>query len=98
MIRHEILLTGALGLGLAQVVGALAVAVIEAAFLRLLMPAVGGAPLLAEGRHPAGIAAIGLITVTRRADEEDPPTLRGAAKALPKKQLIFGQHRAAKRG
>ena len=92
MIRHEILLTGALGLGLTQVVGALAVAMIEAAFLRLLMPAVGGAPLLAEGWHPAGIATVGLIMVTTRTDEEDPPTLRGAAKALPKQQLIRSQH------
>jgi hypothetical protein len=50
MIRHEILLTGALGLGLAQVVGALAVEVIEAAFLRLLMPTIGGTRLLEASR------------------------------------------------
>lgn len=98
MIRHQILLGGALGFGLAQAVGALTVAVIEAAFFRLLMPAIGGTPLLAESRHPAGVAAIDLIMVTTRADEEAPPTLRGAAKALPKQQLILGQHRAAKRG
>jgi hypothetical protein len=98
MIRHEILLTGTLGPGLAQAVGALTITVIEAAFFRLLMPAVGDAPLLAEGRHPTGVAAIGLIMVTTRADEEDLSALRSAAKALPKKQLILGQHRAAKRG
>jgi len=32
MIRHEILLTGTLSLGLAQVVGVLTITVIEAAF------------------------------------------------------------------
>jgi hypothetical protein len=57
MIRHEISRGGALGLGLAQAVGVLTVAVIETAFLRLLMPAVGGPPLSAESRHPAGVAA-----------------------------------------
>jgi len=98
MIRHVFLWREGGQSSLASAVGLLTIKVIEAAFFRLLMPTVGGSSLSAESRHPAGVAAIGLITVTTRADEEHLSALRSAAKALPKKQLILGQHRAAKRG
>jgi len=65
----------------------LSVTVIEAAFFRLLMSEIGSMELLAAGLLATTGTAVDLTTVTTRADEESPPTLRGTAKALPEKQL-----------
>jgi hypothetical protein len=96
MIRHTFFGRGVGRSRLAPAVIALAVAMIELTFLRLLMPEIGGAQLQAASRFAALGTAVDLATITMRADEEHPPTAWGTAKALPEKKLNFGQHQSAK--
>ena|SRR5262245_14220254 len=76
MIRHA---SGCLALA----ISALAVAMIETAFLRLLMTAVGNTVPHEAGKTAAGVAAIGLSPLTRGADEENNAAAWRAAEALP---------------
>jgi hypothetical protein len=69
---------------------------IEATFLRLLMPEIGGAALPAASRLATNRIAVDLAPVTTRADEEHASTAWSTAKALPEKKLDLSQHRALK--
>ena len=96
MIRHVFFRRGLGCSRLAPAVTALAVAMIELAFLRLLMPEIGGTQLQTASPFAAVGAAVDLTAITMRADEEHPPTAWRTAKALPEKQLNLSQHRAMK--
>jgi hypothetical protein len=74
----------------------LTVAVIEAAFLRLLMPEIGGAQLQTASCIAATGAAVDLAVITMRADEEHQPTTWSPAKALPEQQFHIRQHQSVK--
>jgi hypothetical protein len=71
----------------------LTVAVIEAAFLRLLMPEIGGAHLQTASCIATTGTAVDLAAITMRADEEHQPAAWSPAKALPEKQFHVRQHR-----
>lgn len=90
MIRHAFC-SGRMrrGEGLAPPVGALAVAVIEAAFFGSLMATVGEAVVRAAGELAAGVAAIDLLPLTTRTDEEKSATAWRPTKALPKGRLTI---------
>ena len=75
--------------GLAPVVSALAVAMIEATFLRLLMAAVGVAMLKPASEFAAGVAAIDLSPLTGGTDIEDHFTTRRLAEALPERGVTI---------
>jgi hypothetical protein len=96
MIRHVFHGGGGGGLGQAPAVIALAIAVIETAFLRSLMPEIGGAPLPTASRIATTRTTVDLAAIAMRADEEHPPAVRSPAKALPEKQFLVRQHRSAK--
>lgn len=93
MIRH-VFCSGRLrgGQGLAPPVSALAIAVIEAAFFGLLMTTIGEAVLSEAGEFATGVAAIDLLLITIRADEEQSATARRGTKALPKNSLTIIKH------
>lgn len=80
------------GPGFALAASALAVAIIEQAFLGLPMAAVGGAELRPAGVLAAGVAAIGLPPLARRADEEQNTTAKPAAKAIPERSFPISRH------
>jgi hypothetical protein len=81
---------------LAHPVSTLPVAMIEAAFLRLLMPALGGAALEAASRFATSGRAIDLAPITTRADKELTPTAWSAAKALAEKKRNLSEHRSTR--
>ena len=64
-------------------IGALMIAMVEAARLRLLMTKACGATLNLAGKTAAGEAAIYLSALARVADKEDGAASWGATKALP---------------
>lgn len=74
---------------LALAIIALAVAMIQAAFLRLLMTAVGDTVPDSAGKTAAGVAAIDLFPLTRGTDEEDHAAIRRAAEALPERSVTI---------
>jgi len=78
--------------GLALAVRALAFEMIEAAFLGLLMAAVGGAALKPAGVIAADLAAVNLPLITMRADEEDNAATWRAARALPERSVTIIRH------
>ena len=90
MIRH-VFYRGRMRLGerLAPPVGALAIAVIEAAFFGLLMATIGEAVVREAGELATEVAAIDLRLLTIRADEEQSATARRGTKALPKRSLAI---------
>jgi hypothetical protein len=93
MIRHVFCSCGLrCGQGLAPPVSALAVAVIETTFFRLLMAAIGDAVFSEAGKFATEFAAVGLLLVTARADEEHIATARRETKALPKGGLTIIRH------
>jgi hypothetical protein len=93
MIRHVFYSCGLKpGDSLAPPVSALAVAVIEAAFFGLLMAAIGDAVFSEAGAFATEFAAVGLLLVTARADEEHIATARRETKALPKGGLTIIRH------
>jgi len=93
MIRHAFFGCGLrCGKGLAPPVGALAVAVIEAAFFGLLMATIGGAVFSEAGEFATGFATVDLLLVTAWADEEHIATARRETKALPKGGLTIIRH------
>lgn len=93
MIRHTFCRCGLKpGDGLAPPVSALAVAVIEAAFFGLLMAAIGDAVFSEAGAFAAEFAAVGLLLVTARTDDEHIATARRETKALPKGGLTIIRH------
>jgi hypothetical protein len=96
MIRHVFYGRGGCGSGQAPAVSALTIAMIKAAFLRSLMPEIGGAQLQTTSRIATTGTAIDLAAITMRTDEEHPPTAWSPAKALPEKQFHIRQHRSAK--
>jgi len=98
MIRHVFYGRGCGASGQAPAVSALTIAMIEAAFLRSLMPEIGSAQLQAASQVAAVRATVDLATITMRADEEHPPTAWRTAKALSEKQLNLSQHRSTKCG
>lgn len=87
MIRHAV--------GAACAITALLVAMIEAAFSRLLMAAIGGAALRAACLFAARLAAIDLSAFAGRADEEDDAA---GAYALAKRSGTSGMHRYTSAG
>jgi hypothetical protein len=93
MIRHTFCRGGLKpGDSLAPPVSALAVAVIEAAFFRLLMAAIGDAVFSEAGEFATGFATVDLLLVTAWADEEHIATARRETKALPKGGLTIIRH------
>jgi len=82
MIRHA-------SRSLAFAISAPAVAMIQAAFLRLLMTAVGNTVPDSAGKTAAEVAAIGLSPLTRGTDEEDHAATRRAAEALPERSVTI---------
>lgn len=90
MIRH-VFYRGRMrrGDGLAPPVEALAIAVIEAAFCGLLMAAIGEAVVREAGEFATEVAAIDLLPITTRADEEKSATAWRPTKALPKGRLTI---------
>jgi hypothetical protein len=91
MIRHA---SGCL----AFAVSALAVAMIQAAFLRLLMTAVGNTVPQEAGKTAAGVTAIDLSPLTRGTDEEDNAAIRRAAEALPEGSMTIIRQRGPRSG
>jgi hypothetical protein len=67
----------------------LAVAVIEAAFFGLLMATIGEAVMSQASKFATGVAAIDLLLITIRADEEQSATARRPTKAWPKRSLAI---------
>ena len=72
-------------------VGPLPVAVIEPAFRALLVPPVGGPPLLPPGFSPASLAAIPVAPVTMTANPEHHATAGPPANPLTQ-ELFAGPH------
>jgi hypothetical protein len=66
--------------------------VIEAAFFGLLMATIGDAVFSEAGAFATGFAAIDLLLVAARADEEHIATARRTTKALPKGSLTIVSH------
>jgi hypothetical protein len=85
MIRHA-------GYSTALSISALAVTMIEAPFLRALMPEVGGPALNPPGCLAAGVAAIDLPPIAMRTDEEDKAAIRRATRALPERGVTVSGH------
>lgn len=79
-------------------VGTLAVAMIEPAFRRLLVSAVGCAALNATSLSTAGRRAIDLPTLTRGTDIEDSPTTGSQAELLPESRPTFITHAEPRSG
>ncbi len=83
---------------LALAISALAVAMIQTTFLRLLMTAVGDTVPDSAGKTTTGVAAIDLFPLTRGTDEENNAATRRAAEALPEgsvtaiRQMGLGQN------
>jgi hypothetical protein len=75
-----------------QAVGALAVAVVEPSFFRLLMAAIGLAQLQPASELAAVRTAICLSSLTTGANEKQSAATRRAAKALPKWSLTLLMH------
>jgi hypothetical protein len=96
MIRHVFYGRGGGGSGQALAVSALTIAMIEAAFLRSLMPEIGGAQLQTTSHIATTRATVDLAAITMRTDEEHPSAASGSAKALPEKQFHIRQHRSVK--
>lgn len=83
---------------LALSIGSLVVPMIEAAFGALLQQAVSFPALQSSSFLAAALAAIGMSTVTRTADEKRSATIGVAAKALSKNWLRVARHPDAKAG
>jgi hypothetical protein len=66
--------------------------VIEAAFFGLLMTAIGDAMFCEAGEFATGFAAIDLLLIATRADEEHIATAWRATKALSKGSLTIIRH------
>lgn len=81
------------GLGFALAVSALAVAIIEPAFLGLPMAAVGGAELRPAGEGAAGGTAVDLPSFAGGANEEQNPTARPATKAVSERSGTSSGHK-----
>jgi len=90
MIRH-VFYRGRMRRGdrLAPPVGALAIAVIEAALFGLLMAAIGEAVFGEAGEVATKVAAIDLLPLPTRTDEEKSAAARRRTKALPKGRLTI---------
>lgn len=91
MIRHA-------SRSLALAIGARAILMIEAAFLRWLMATVGGAALNPAGECAAGLAAIDLSPLTRWTDEEDKAATQRLAGALPERSVTIIRHVKSRSG
>ncbi len=91
MIRHA-------GLFLPIPVGTLAVAMIESAFLALLVAPVSAAALLSPGALTARQAAIALATITVEAQPEDGAAGGPAANPLPENYFCAVVHLPGRAG
>jgi hypothetical protein len=91
MIRHA-------GRGLSLAVSARAILMIEAAFHRLLMAAVGNAVPDPAGEFAAGFAAIDLSPLAGGADIEDKAATRRRAGALPERRVTIIGHVESRSG
>ncbi|MGH9847238.1 MAG: hypothetical protein ACREEM_51740 [Blastocatellia bacterium] len=91
MIRHA-------NRSLALAIGARAILMIEAAFLRLLMAAIGGAVLNPASELAAGGAAIDLSPLTSWTNEEDNAATRSLAEALPERSVTVIRHVESRSG
>jgi len=80
------------GLGFAPAGSALVIAIIEAAFFRLPIRAVGVAELRPAGEAATGGAAIDLPSFARRANEEQNSTARPTTKAMPERSGMIVRH------
>lgn len=74
-------------------VGALPVAMIQSAFLALLMTAVGAASLILTGLVTALRAAIAMSAIAMRADVKDRVTMQPAARPLPEVCVLMCHRR-----
>jgi hypothetical protein len=82
MIRHANCGWEFRGRGLAAAIISLPIAMVEASFRTLLMPAASRAQLLDAGLKATGEAAIALPSVAVGADQEESATIRGLAESL----------------
>jgi hypothetical protein len=89
MIRHA-------GLAAAFAVVSLPVAVVEAAFRALLMPAIGGTSLPTACLLPAQVAAIALAVVAIGAEEEQRAAIRQQTKPLSQNRFARRRHAGCK--
>jgi hypothetical protein len=87
MIRHAFCSRGSRDGCLAHPVRTLTIAMVEAPFGRLLMPAACRALLLETGSLAAILAAITLTPIAVRADEEEDSTIRSLTKSLPENRF-----------
>lgn len=83
---------------MAQAVSALAIIVIETAFLRLLMTTVGDAMPDPAGEFTAGVTAIDLSPLTMRTDVEDDTATRGLTGALTERSMMVIKHVRSRSG
>ncbi len=74
------------------------VAVIETAFFRLLVAAIGLAMLNHAGELTTGITAINLSSLTLRTDEKENAATRRTTKALPKRSFTLLMHNCLRVG
>jgi hypothetical protein len=79
----------------AATVSPLAVAVIELPFGTLLVPSVGGSPLLAAGLPAAWIAAVAVSAIAVRANEENRVAALTKANPLPQNRFAMNHRHAS---